>query len=145
MKLFKPGQLKRRVILMYINHKNGSYQIMNQGDYEIIGSSSAGSDGLTPIELLESSLGLCVSITLHQILERDGFGRPDLEVTVTGKKAEDSPSRVESFLVDVKLSEQLDEDYSQKLILSAERACTIGNTLKQGVKIQTKLSPGEEK
>ncbi|MCU4668412.1 OsmC family protein, partial [Bacillus paralicheniformis] len=98
-------------------------------------------DGLTPIELLEASLGMCITISLQKMFERDGIEvlEDEFSVSVSAAKAPEGPSRVEKCSVSVKLPEHLPTDYKKKLITSAERACTIGNTLKRGVTIDTNM------
>jgi uncharacterized OsmC-like protein len=43
---------------------------------------------------------------------------------------------VERFVIHVKLPEELDLSYREKLIKSAERVCTISNTLKHGATVE---------
>lgn len=121
-------------------YTNGSYTITNQMGYEMKGLPQPGLMGVTPTELMESSLSLCVSISLQAVLERDGYDLVNLQVSVKGIKAEDAPSRLKTFQVDVQLPDKLDDDYRQKLLAIAEKACTMGNTLKENVEIQMNLA-----
>lgn len=121
-----------------VQRKNGNFGVYNDAGYQVEASFTANSTGLNPRELLESSLGLCITIVISKMLVRDGIELKDddrFSVEVRAIKAEDSPSRFEECVVKVELPDHFPDQYKRKLIKSAERACTIGNTLKQGVKI----------
>ncbi|ARD48859.1 OsmC family protein [Sporosarcina sp. P33] len=122
-----------------IQQINGEFSIANGNGIQVIGKKAADEEGLSPIELLEASLGLCVAITIKRMLERDGIEVPEDElfVKVAAKKAIKGPSRIEQCVVNVRFPELIASDYRKKLLLSAERACTIGNTLKESVVIRT--------
>ena len=122
-----------------IKKMNGVNQIHNEAGLQLEGSLAPNSNGLSPKELLEASLGLCIAISLQKIFERDQIevDDKDISIEVTAVKAPNSPSRFEKFDVSIALPNQFSEAYKQKLMLSVERACTIGNTLKNGVTIHT--------
>lgn len=119
--------------------------IQNNKLYEIKAADVPNSDGFTPIELLTGSLGLCVFISISRMLERDGikWQEDELNISVTAEKAEKGPSRVEQFKVEVAMPASLDKSYRNKLLRSAEKACTIGNTLKNGATIYLREREGE--
>ncbi|PTF65852.1 hypothetical protein BUY34_09090 [Staphylococcus cohnii] len=112
-------------------------QIQNDEGIQVTGSAKPEESGYTPIELMSSSLGLCLFITISRIFERDQLelDLTQLSVTVDAVKAENGPSRIEQFVVDIELPAGLDSSYRKKIILSAEKACTIGNTLQKGAEI----------
>src|SRR5690625_902937 len=116
------------------NWSNQNMQIKNDNGVEI----KLGTHGYTPVELLTGSLGLCIFITISKMFERDRVNEnvSDFSVTVEAEKAEEGPSRIECFSVAIQMPEQLDDSYRLRLIQSAERACTIGNTIKQGAEIR---------
>lgn len=120
-----------------IKRENKEFGIFNQMGKQVEGAFTPNSKGLSPIELLEASLGLCIVISLQRMFERDDITVLDHEfsVEVSAKKALEGPSRVERCMVTVKFPEHFTAEYKKKLIISAERACTIGNTLKQGLTI----------
>ncbi|MCL6445531.1 MAG: OsmC family protein [Alicyclobacillus sp.] len=117
-----------------------SYRISGLGGYDISGSRTSDGIGMTPIDLISSSLALCVSITLVKLCERDGVELGPISVMVEATKAQDPPSRIERFSVSVALPPTLDESAKEKYVLAAERACTIGNTLKRGAAIDVRLA-----
>lgn len=117
----------------------GRNEIYNEAGLQIIGSTAPNQSGLSPRELLEASLGLCVSISLQKILDYDKkeYDQSAIGVVVTAVKAADGTNRFTNFDVRVKLPSTLDEIYKKKLMTVVERACTIGNTLKGEVIIET--------
>lgn len=114
-------------------------EIHNEAGLQIIGSTAPNQSGLSPRELLESALGLCVSISLQKIMDYDKveYDKSSIAVEVTATKAADGTNRFSNFDVRVKLPPTLDETYKKKLMTVVERACTIGNTLKEGAIIET--------
>jgi len=120
-----------------VEWSNKNMQIKNDAGIEINGLDKEGMAGYTPIELLTSSLGLCIFITITRMFERDGIkdNMDEFSVTVEAEKAKGGPSRIENFLVSIQMPKQLDESYRKKLIISAKRACTVGNTLQHGAEI----------
>ncbi|MGG0719498.1 OsmC family protein [Robertmurraya massiliosenegalensis] len=122
-----------------IKREQGKVGIYNNVGLQVEGSFSANMEGLNPKELFEASLGLCITIVLNRLLERDGIEvkDDDILIEVNAIKASDSPSRFEQCEVGISLPDNFSEEYKKKLIVSAERACTIGNTLRKGLKIHT--------
>ncbi|MBC5638323.1 OsmC family protein [Ornithinibacillus sp. BX22] len=121
-----------------ISKQNGSFGIYNEEGLQVEGSFTANSKGLNPKELLESSIGMCLTIVIQRMLERDEIEVQDGEfsIEVTGIKAENSPSRFEQFDVSIKLPDSLTDAYKKKIIVSAERACTISNTVSRGALVK---------
>jgi uncharacterized OsmC-like protein len=117
----------------------GQNEIHNEAGLQIIGSTAPNQSGLSPRELLEAALGLCVSISLQKILDYDKkeYDKSSIGVEVTAVKAADGTNRFTNFNVRVKLPSTLDATYKKKLLTVVERACTIGNSLKGEVIIDT--------
>ncbi len=124
-----------------IKKEQGKVGIYNNAGFQVEGSFSANRDGLNPKELFEASLGLCITIVLNRMLERDGVEvqDDDISIEVNAIKASDSPSRFEQCNVNISLPQHFSQEYKNKLVVSAERACTIGNTLRRGLQIQTEI------
>jgi uncharacterized OsmC-like protein len=117
---------------------DGQDHIINDAGLQLIGSRAPNSAGLSPRELLEASLGLCVSISLQKIMDYDGvvYDRDDIRIEVSATKPEDKSNRFSDFKVTVTLPSGLDEAYKEKLKTVTERACTIGNTLRAGAVVE---------
>lgn len=120
-----------------IRYQDGQNEIYNEAGRQVHGSMAAGLEGLNPRELLEASLGLCVSITLTRLLERDGIpldpGGMDIEVTAS--KAEGITNRFTDFKVSVDFP-QMEPGYKEKAMTIVERGCTISNTLRNAANIE---------
>ena len=128
---------KERVNMTTLQWKNGQNEILNGAGFQVIGSKAPDQKGLSPKELLEAALTLCVSISLEKLLERDEIevDLNTLEITVKASKAEGITNRFTHFETTVRMPEGLDEKYKKKLLVLVERACTVGNTLTNGVEL----------
>ena len=121
--------------------KNGENTILNPTGKQLMGTAKMGlENGLNPKELMEAAIGLCVSLTITHLMQRDErLGETDaLEVQVTSFKDEGGENRIGRFEVEVKLPGSIDAEYGEKLLTMAERGCTIGNTVRKGAVIETK-------
>lgn len=111
----------------------GQDRIFNEAGVQLVGNHGPNLEGgLSPRELLEASLALCVSISLQKIMAYDGvdYDKSSIHIEVSSVKAEDKSNKFSHFNVHVTLPQTLDPAYKEKLKSVVERACTIGNTLK---------------
>jgi uncharacterized OsmC-like protein len=117
----------------------GQDEVYNEAGMQVIGSHAPNQDGLSPRELIEAALGLCVSISIQKVLDRDNieYDKSSIQVDVKAVKAGDVTNRFTNFDVRVQLPSTLEPAYKKKLLLVVERACTIGNTIKNGAIIET--------
>jgi uncharacterized OsmC-like protein len=83
--------------------------------------------GMTPPELLLSSLGACAAHYAHDYLQARSLPATGIRVKVTAEKAA-SPARLDHFRISVALTHLLDERHATGLKASVER-CLIHNTL----------------
>lgn len=125
--------------MVLIKKNNDSFGIYNEVGLQVEGSFSPNMNGLNPKELLEASIGMCLTVVIQRMFERDReeVSAEEFSVEVKGIKAEDSPSRFESFSVHIALPDRFSAEYKNKIIRSAERGCTIGNTVRKGATIET--------
>ncbi|MDL4839515.1 OsmC family protein [Aquibacillus rhizosphaerae] len=120
--------------------EKGSFKMKNNKDVTVNGANSeTNADGYTPFELLCSSVSLCMALSIDALVERDELEIEAYNIYVEPHKAEGSPSRIERLTVQVELKTNLDEEIKTKLISSAKRACTVGNTLKHGAEMDVEL------
>lgn len=124
------------VMLKIVDCEN---EIYNEAGRQMVGTRGRNQAGLSPGELLEASLALCVSISIEKIMDYDKkeYDKSDISVDVSAAKDEGGENRFSHFTVRVGLPDHLDEAYRAKLMRVVDRACTIGNTLKHGVVIET--------
>lgn len=117
-----------------IQYANGENQVANPAGFHLKGTGAMGlEDGLNPKELMEAALGLCVSLTLTRLLERDGLldAATQLAIEVTSVKDEGGQNRIGHFDIGVQFPQGLDDAYIEKAMVIVERGCTIGNTIRQ--------------
>lgn len=114
-------------------------QIYNGAGRQLTGTRAPGLQGLSPRELLEASLGLCISISLQKVMDVDGvnYDKSDLVVEVSSAKPADGSNYFDQFQVELTLPKQLDPGYKHHLLSIVEQTCTISNTLKQAAIITT--------
>lgn len=126
-------------MLTIIKQINGKNSIYNGAGIQLEGSSAPDLNGLSPKELLEASLGLCIAISMQKMFERDDVKVEDhdISIEVSASKGEANTNRFEKLDVSIKFPEHFTVKYKKKLLVSVERACTIGNTLKNSVTIET--------
>lgn len=119
-----------------IRYQDGNNEIYNEAGRQVHGSMAVGLEGLNPKELLEASLGLCVSITLTKLLERDGIplNAGGMNIEVTASKAEGITNRFTDFKVSVDFP-HMEPAYKEKAMIIVERGCTISNTLRNAANV----------
>lgn len=116
-----------------IRFQNDRNEIYNDQGLQLIGTNAPNLEGgLNPKELLEASLGLCISITLHNQLRSDGteVDLSEISIKVAAAKEGGVTSRFSHFYVDVTLPPILSPDYKEDLLKRVEKICTISNTLR---------------
>lgn len=111
--------------------KEGRNEISNNSGVQVIGSKSPDLKGLSPKELLEGALALCISISLEKVLARDEMevDLNEVHIEVKSLKAPNVTNRFTDFTATVQLPKGLEANYKKKILTVIERACTISNTL----------------
>jgi putative redox protein len=96
-------------------------------------------NGVTPMELLATSLGACTAMDVASILVKMRQPLEAFSVEVSGDRAEDHPKRFLSLEVVYHLKGDLDERKVERAIsLSEERYCSVEATLKPAVPITSR-------
>lgn len=120
--------------MITVQFRNGQHHLLDQdGQPAAVGTYPG---GLNPKGLMEAAVGMCMTITLSLLLQRDGLARDDMvfSATVTAVK-HPSANRMERFETRLTFPDHLEEAYIQKTIPKVERGCTIGNTIRNGATI----------
>lgn len=86
----------------------------------------------TPLELLGASLGSCIAFYVRRFLHARGLP-DDVSVDVSHSRAQ-NPSRIDEFLVNVRLPAGVPGHYMQ-LVERVLATCPAHNTLAMGAKI----------
>lgn len=99
------------------------------GEIDIVtGASQA---GFNPLDLLYASLSACLAmsarIAAHDLELTNRIEH--IEVEVSGEKAKEGHSRIESFALAFRIIGDLDKEMRQRVIERAEDICTVSNTL----------------
>jgi putative redox protein len=93
-------------------------------------------NGVTPMEMLATSLGACTAMDVASILAKMRQPLESFSVEVSGERAEEHPKRFTSLEVVYHLKGDLDERKVERAIeLSEERYCSVEATLRPALPI----------
>ena len=100
------------------------------GTVDVVTAVSA--PGFNPLDLLYASLAACMVLSARIAANRLGVADRlgEVKADVSGDKAKDEPSRVETFNVRLEISGDLDVVMKQRILEDAENICTVSNTLR---------------
>jgi uncharacterized OsmC-like protein len=96
-------------------------------------------EGMTPLELLLSSLGSCAGFYAAQYLKKKGLATEGTVVRVFADKAK-NPARLDNFKIEVDLPAAVDEEH-RKGVEEAVHHCSIHNTLQHPPTITLDIRP----
>lgn len=104
-------------------------------------SSGAESEtGHWPTEYILAALGSCFAGTAFAYAKTKNFPLEKVIARIKGELA-DAPSRIARTEMEVEMEGNLTPKERERILKAAERACTVMNTLRQGVEeIQAKLA-----
>jgi uncharacterized OsmC-like protein len=97
-------------------------------------------EGMTPPELLLSSLGSCAGFYAAQYLKKKGLATEGTVVRVFADKAK-NPARLDNFKIEVDVPAAMDEEH-RKGVEEAVHHCLIHNTLQHPPTIKLEVRPG---
>jgi uncharacterized OsmC-like protein len=83
----------------------------------------------TPVEVLLVSIGTCFALSCHMAFTMRGQPRVGLEVSVTGRKAPQLPSRLADIQIEATFNASLAPEEAKAISLLAKQMCTVTNTL----------------
>lgn len=88
--------------------------------------------GFSPLDLLHASLAACMVLSARIAATRLGVADRlgEVRAEVSGEKAKDEPSRVETFKIRLEIAGDLDAATRQRILDDAEEICTVSNTLR---------------
>jgi uncharacterized OsmC-like protein len=96
-------------------------------------------EGMTPLELLLSSLGSCAGFYAAQYLKKKGLATEGTVVRVFADKTT-NPARLDNFKIEVDLPAAVDEEH-RKGVEEAVHHCSIHNTLQHPPTITLDVRP----
>jgi putative redox protein len=91
--------------------------------------------GFSGVELLLAAQAGCFATTFIDAAKARGIAVRKLDVKATGETA-GSPSRLISLRLDADIDADASNEEIEKLILIAERGCTVSNTLRAGLEVE---------
>ncbi|HEY0340275.1 MAG TPA: OsmC family protein [Steroidobacteraceae bacterium] len=83
----------------------------------------------TPVEVLLVSIGTCFALSCHAAFTLRKLARVGFEVSVTGRKATQPPSRLANIQLEATFDAGLPPEEAEALSLLAKQLCTVTNTL----------------
>ncbi|RWE74616.1 OsmC family protein [Mesorhizobium sp.] len=88
--------------------------------------------GFNPLDLLYASLAACMVLSARIAATRLGVADRlgEVRANVSGDKAKDEPSRIETFTVKLEITGDLDAATKERILADAEDICTVSNTLR---------------
>ncbi|AZO70495.1 MULTISPECIES: OsmC family protein [unclassified Mesorhizobium] len=100
------------------------------GTVDVVTSVSA--PGFNPLDLLYASLAACMVLSARIAATRLGVADRlgEVKADVSGEKAKDDPSRVETFTIRLTIAGDLGAAVKQHIVEDAEAICTVSNTLR---------------
>jgi uncharacterized OsmC-like protein len=85
-------------------------------------------EGVSPVEHLLIAVATCFALSCRGAFVARQMRWPAFEVKVTGVKALDLPSRLESVGIEVFFGNDVSSDDAQSLAAAAKKLCTVTNT-----------------
>lgn len=109
------------------------------GTVDVVTSVSA--PGFNPLDLLYASLAACMVLSARIAATRLGVAAQlgEVRADVSGEKAKDEPSRVETFNIRLEIAGDLDVATKQRIVEDAEAICTVSNTLRAAPELHATL------
>jgi uncharacterized OsmC-like protein len=83
----------------------------------------------TPVEILLVSIATCFALSCHAAFTLRGLERVAVEVSVTGSKAPELPSRVAEIDLKAVFDAGLPLEEARAISVLAKQMCTVTNTL----------------
>lgn len=119
-----------------------SLRTVTGGELEVVTGLSE--PGFNPLDLLYSSLAACLVLSVKGAVIKlqllDQF--TGVEAVVTGEKAYDEPSRVETIAAELIISGNYTESQRHEIATLAKQLCTVSNTLVTPPNVQMAVSAG---
>jgi uncharacterized OsmC-like protein len=91
----------------------------------------------SPAELLVSSLGACLGMTINTYCKSHGYDSKDMDISMTYLLA-DNPKRIKNITIDIVLPENFPDNRKQA-ILNSMKSCVIFNSLDKSTEIDIEI------
>ena len=94
--------------------------------------------GFSPLDLLYATIAICLALIVRLAAQELGLTSQidTTNVKVTGHKAKEGKSRLETFQIQISIKGALNFLQQAKISARKEELCTVSNTLHSGVKFE---------
>lgn len=119
--------------LQFVGEADSGHAIVMDGDEKFGGRNT----GLRPMELLLIGVGGCSGMDIVSVLKKKKERLTDLEINVSGKKAEEYPQKYTEINIEyIVKGKGLSEEAVKKAVnLSMDKYCSVKATLEGSAKI----------
>jgi uncharacterized OsmC-like protein len=121
---------------------NGSAALAFFRRDEALFAAGNGAASVSPVEHLLIGASGCLALSCLAVLTERRGPATSIEVTATGTKAADQPSRLELIELAVRFGSEVDELEAASIVHEAEKLCTVTNTLLGSPAIEINTSRG---
>jgi uncharacterized OsmC-like protein len=84
---------------------------------------------ISPVEHLLIGVAGCLALSCRAVLAGRRLATVTVEVTATGEKSAEPPSRLRQITLAVRFGSEIDELEAAAIVAEAEKLCTVTNTL----------------
>lgn len=127
--------------LITITQEKGSKFKTQIRKHEFFSDMSIGDGGNdeapAPAELLVSSLGTCLGMTINSYCQSHGYDSEDIGLSMT-YLLDDNPKRIKNITIDIALPENFPDNRKQAIINSM-KSCVIYNSLCKETEIDIEI------
>jgi uncharacterized OsmC-like protein len=99
---------------------------------------------VSPVEYQLIAVAGCFALSLEAARKAREWPESVFDVTVSGSKAPDLPSRLQRIAIDVSIRGPLDAAAQSTLLKDAKRLCTVTNTLADAPVLDVELATNRE-
>lgn len=117
--------------------KDTVHELTNEKNHQTVGAASDSEiAGFSPVDYLESSVAMCMALTMDAVIQRDNLVVEgyQIEAKVT-RDPSLKPKRFSGIDVQITFTGAIDAKVEAKLKKLAHRGCTIGHTIEHGAAI----------
>ena len=121
-----------------VSNPGSAVAFHRQGELLFAGGRGA---AVSPVEHLLIGAAGCLALSCRAVLGERGGSGTSVEVTATGWKAANPPSRLGRIELSVRFGSDIAESEARAIVEEAERLCTVNNTLLDSPAIEIDASP----
>jgi uncharacterized OsmC-like protein len=111
--------------------RHGPARLVSETGGTLDVTTSVSDPGFNPLDLLYASLAACLVLSVKGAVNRLQFAERFIDVSarVTGEKAHEGPSRVETIFARLTITGDFTDQERDEIARLAKELCTVSNTL----------------